>query len=476
MLGSVTPKNTGGVLFPVISFFLTLFFLVGTFFLTAVSTAFRRIHRRDSKKQILSVGNHFFYRPFHLYFFPQNEYEGLYFATVCAQNVARFCYAASAVLFLLATPLFQYNVLSAGGEAISNEGFRWFWIALCFLLMILLSFIIGEYLPRILGMKLPEKVLKVCASFSSIFMFLAFPITYLFLKITQSFSRTIDLDHIHEPGAQVKQEIIEIIEEARLTRDITRQDTALIESVLSFREHIAREVMVPRVDVFSLAADTTIKQAADLLAAEGYSRTPIYRNSVDNIVGVLMYKDILTKFREYEQSGNDPKVLEAPIETIQKNVLYTPETKPITSLLQEFRKKQVHLAIVVDEYGGTEGIVTIEDVLEEIVGSIKDEYDVEEELFTAQPDGSWLVDARMNIFDAEEQLGINIPQEGEYDTIGGYVFHCAGTIPSKGFIIHQDDFDMEILNSNERVVETVRISPLKNNNVDSNKTEHSDTG
>lgn len=451
----------------VITFFLTLFFLIGTFFLTAVTSAFRRIHKRDSKKQILGLGKLFFYRPFHLYFFPKHEYEGLFFAAVCAQNVARFCYTGSAVLFLLATPLFQSEISPLATQVYD---FTWFWIGFSILVMILLSFVVGEYLPRILGMSLPEKVLRVCTPFSSLFMFLVFPITFLFLKISQSFSRTIYLDHLHEPGSQVKQEIIDIIEEARFSTDTNRHDKALIESVLAFRDRIAREIMVPRVDVFSLSADVSIKDAADLLAAEGYSRTPIYRNTVDNIVGVLMYKDILRKFREYEQKGNDPTILQAPIESIQKNVLYTPETKKISSLLQEFRKKQVHLAIVVDEYGGTEGIVTIEDILEEIVGNIEDEYDEEEELFIAQPDGSWIVDARMSILDAEEQLGINFPQEGEYDTIGGYVFDCTGAIPTKGFVIHQDDFEIEILDSNERVVEKVRIRPVKDAQAPKNET------
>lgn len=335
-----------------------------------------------------------------------------------------------------------------------------FWIGLSFIAFLLFSFVIAEYLPRILGLRQPEKVLRFGTPLSSIFMFLAFPITFLFLKISQSFSRTIYFDHLHEPEAQAKQEIIDIIQEAVLSPGINRHDKKLIESVLSFRDRIAREVMVPRVNVFSLPAETSIKEAADLIAAEGYSRTPIYQDTIDEITGVLMYKDILTKFRESEEK-KDPAILEAPIETIQKGVLYTPETKKISVLLQEFRKKQVHLAIVVDEYGGTEGIVTIEDILEEIVGDIADEYDEEKLLFAAQPDGSWVVDARMSILDTEEALGIDIPEEGDYDTIGGYVFHCAGAIPSRGFVIHQDEFELEVLDSNERVVEKVRIKPMR---------------
>ncbi|HEV8053030.1 MAG TPA: hemolysin family protein [Parachlamydiaceae bacterium] len=459
-------------MFLVICFLAMIFFLLGTFFLTALTSAFRSIHKRDSKKQIIAAGKWFFYRPFHLYFFPDQMYEGLFFAATCAQNIARYCYIAFSVIFFMETPLF--NTHSSLATASLDYDFSPFWITLSLIAFSLVSFVVGEYLPRILGMRFPEKMLRFCTPFSSIFMFLAFPITFLFLKIAQSFSRTIYFDNLQETEAQAKQEIIDIIQDAQLSPGINLHDKKIIESVLSFRERIAREVMVPRVNVFSLPADTTIKEAANLLAAEGYSRTPIYSTTIDDITGVLMYKDILTKFREYEQKGNDNKILEATIETIQKNVLYTPETKNISNLLQEFRKKQVHLAIVVDEYGGTEGIVTIEDILEEIVGEISDEYDDEKTLFTEQPDGSWIIDAHMNILDAEEATGITIPQEGEYDTVGGYVFHCAGAIPSKGFIIHQDEFELEVLDSNERVVEKVRIKPLRDNRSDADVLDEDD--
>ncbi len=121
----------------------------------------------------------------------------------------------------------------------------------------------------------------------------------------------------------------------------------------------------------------------------------------------------------------------------------------------------MHLAIIVDEYGGTEGIITIEDILEEIVGDIADEYDEEKQLLRSLPDGNWIVDAQMSIFDIEEQLDIQIPQEGDYDTLGGYIFHCAGAIPLRGFVIYQDAFELEVLKSNERAIEKVRVKPLR---------------
>ncbi len=457
----------------IILFFGMLLFLVGTFFLTAVSSAFRRIHKRDSKKQLKELGNLFFYRPFHLFFFPDHEYEGLFFATICAQNITRFFYAACAIFFLVNTPLFDYGAAHFATPP-NLYDFSWFWLILSFLGFVLTSFIVGEYLPRIFGTRLPETAIRFCAPFSSIFMFLAFPLTYVFLRVSQSLSRIIYFDYVQEPQTQAKQEIIDLVQQTQLGSDLSTHDKKLIESVLTFRELVAREVMVPRVDMFSLSADTSIKEAAKQLENEGYSRTPVYRNTVDNIIGVLMYKDLLSKFQEYESNENDQNILDMPIDTILKGVMYTPETKKLSNLLQEFKKKKVHLAIVVDEYGGTEGIVTIEDILEEIVGEIADEYDQEEMLYIPQSDGSWIVDPRMSILDAEEQLGLSFPEEGDFDTIGGFIFHCAGSIPSRGFVIHRDEFEIEILRSNDRLIEQVRIRPLRIQK-NKNSNSHSDT-
>lgn len=234
------------------------------------------------------------------------------------------------------------------------------------------------------------------------------------------------------------------------------QEKKILESVVSFQDRIAREVMVPRVDIFFLSAATTIKEATQQIQKENYSRVPVYKNSVDEIIGILLWRDLLVKYLEYVEK-KDEKILEAPIESIVRPALYTPETKKISRLLQELRKKQMHLAIVVDEYGGTQGIVTIEDILEEIVGEIADEFDEEPPLFKQLTDGGWLVDARMSINDIEEQLEVKIPQEGDYDTLGGYLFHETGTIPPKGFTIQHDDFTVKVISSTDRQVGKVEL-------------------
>jgi putative hemolysin len=443
----------------IISWIILIILLIGLFCLTAVNTTLRHFQKRDSRKLNLT-GKLFFYRYLHLFFFRNQEFEELFFASTLAQNVVRFCYAILSLSLLVQLDLVGWIFNSA--TQVTNLSINWPAGLLCLICLFIVYFIIGDYLARIVGSRYPALSIRLCALIASFFMVLLFPFTFIFLKIFHTFSRTVYFNPLLAPRLEAKQEIIDIIEESNFNTHLDPHDKKLIESVMGFKDRIAREVMVPRVDVFSLAHDTTIEEAAVILLNEGYSRTPVFKHTLDNIIGVLMYKDILAKYMDFARTG-DHKFLQAPIATLVKNILYTPETKKISHLLQEFRKKQVHLAIIVDEYGGTEGIITIEDILEEIVGDIADEYDDDEEaLFIALPDGGWLVDARMGILDIEEQFEIEIPQDGDYDTIGGYIFHETGTIPTKGFILTKPDFELEVIRSNDRRVEKLRIKSLIN--------------
>jgi putative hemolysin len=432
--------------------------LIGLFFLTAINIAFRRLLKKDLKKQLLSTGKLFFYRYLSRIFFLQQEHEeDIYFAGIFAQNMVRFCYAIVSLFILGRLDLLQWTVdLSTKHSSLTID---WPMGILCLVGLFLLLFIVGDYLGRVFGNRYPEHAVHFGAPIASFFMTLLFPFTLIFLKLFQIFSRTIYFEPSHEPAQEAKQELMEIIEEFNFNAHLDSQDKQLIESVMEFKDRIAREIMVPRVDIFSLPEQTTIEEATTLIYKEGYSRIPVYKETLDNITGVLMYKDVLAKYMELAREG-DKAVLQTPISTLVKNVIYTPETKKISYLLQEFRKKQVHLAIIVDEYGGTEGIVTIEDILEEIVGEIADEYDEEVAQFIPLPEGGWLIDARMNISDIEEELGIEIPQKGDYDTVGGYIFHETGMIPTKGYIIRHPNFELEVIRSNDRRVEKLRIKAL----------------
>lgn len=292
----------------------------------------------------------------------------------------------------------------------------------------------------------------MAAHIAPAYLFLFLPITGFFLELSRSLLKR---SHFEEKEILTdKAKIKEMIRESELQQHLDPGDQKLIGAFVHFKERVAKEIMVPRVDLFSLDATTSIQEAARLFAQEAYSRIPIYKESLDHIVGLVLYKDLL---KCYATSGID---LSAPLETLAKPVLYAPENKKISQLLQEFRTKQIHMAIIVDEYGGTEGVVTIEDILEELVGEIEDESDIGEELdFWELPSGGWIVDAKMTTHDIEEAIGIKIPESPEYETLGGYIYHIAGTIPAKGWRLSHDQFDLEVLSSNERAIKKIKIVP-----------------
>ncbi|MBQ8498679.1 hemolysin family protein [Chlamydia sp.] len=217
---------------------------------------------------------------------------------------------------------------------------------------------------------------------------------------------------------------------------------------------IAREIMTPKADIFALQEETPISQAFTLIIEEGYSRVPLFTKSIDDITGMVLVKDLLPVYYQNPHSSQ-------PLSSIAYPPLYTPEIRRVSLLLQEFRQKRRHLAIVVNEYGFTEGLVSMEDIIEEIFGEIADEYDDQEDVHYKKVGNAWIVDGRMNISDAEECLGLRIAHENSYDTLGGYVFHKLGAVPEKGMKIYDEDFSIDILSCSDRNVEKMKIIPRK---------------
>lgn len=431
----------------------TLVILIATFFLTACSHAVRNLLRSRSGKHSKALSKIFLISRIQRLVFPGKEAEALNFTALLATNIARFCLAISQVFLL--EDLTGASLDDDWWDILITKSF-----GLGFVLLLIVSVVIGDLIPRAIGARYPTQVLRYCAPVATVALIAILPLTYLFYRLPFTSIRASYFDAVSERGPVGKEQLIELLREVAQFTNMDPTDRKLIESVATFRDRIVREVMVPRVELTALSADTSIHEAAKVIKEEGYSRIPIYKENIDNVIGILMTKDLLTKYMEHEQKGEGSKVLQAPVSALVKTAIYTPETKRISHLLQEFRNRQMHLAIVVDEYGGTEGIVTIEDILEQLVGEIADEYDDEEALFVAQSEGRWVVDAKMNLLDVEEQLGLKIPQEGDYDTVGGYIFHRVGTIPKKGLVIHHDNFEMEILSSNDRCVEKVKVKLL----------------
>ena len=311
---------------------------------------------------------------------------------------------------------------------------------------------IFDSLARFIAEKYPMTLFQISSFLTQISILLFFPAIIITLKISQWLSASKQLFVSLSP----RDLLLHLIDEVDDSNNVTDADRRLIHAVINFKDRIAREIMRPRVSLFCLPDSMSLKAAASYMQKEGYSRVPVYKGTIDSIMGVLFYKDVLSTYLRLKESGQETR-LEEPIGPLVKKIHYCPETKKISSLLQEFRKKQTHLAVVVDEYGGTSGLVTIEDILEELVGEIADEYDDVEMYSQKIDDHHWIVDARVTILDLEEETGIKIPQEGDYDTIAGYIFYKLGAIPIVGHVLHHDEYDMKIISCNDRMVEKVEI-------------------
>ncbi|HSX27029.1 MAG TPA: hemolysin family protein [Chlamydiales bacterium] len=429
--------------------FLPLVFLFGSLVLTTCTTALLRLGKFKSKELFRSPASPFlFFRPLLHFFFPKNEWENLYFCSSFTKHILELAYATSTFFYLISSVPELHQILLEVPTA-----HDWPPLLLVGASIICLSIFL-DFILRLLASLWSRPLLKLASPFASLYLIFFFPLVGLLLQCTRGLLRKVNLEEETGEVLTDKTKLREMIRESELQQHLDPSDQKLISSFINFKERVAKEIMVPRVDVFSLSAETPIREAARLFASEGYSRIPIYRETLDQIIGVALYKDLLRCYANPDQN------LEEPLETIAKPVLYAPENKKISQLLQEFRNKQIHMAIIVDEYGGTEGIVTIEDILEELVGEIEDEYDIGEDRdFWEVPGGGWVVDAKMSINDILDHLGVRIPENPEYETIGGYVFHCAGTIPTKGWRLSHDDFDLEVLSSNERSIKKIKITP-----------------
>ncbi|MBN2185342.1 MAG: HlyC/CorC family transporter [Candidatus Krumholzibacteriota bacterium] len=216
---------------------------------------------------------------------------------------------------------------------------------------------------------------------------------------------------------------------------IEKNGSMLMHSIVEFGEKKTREVMVPRIDVFSLDCHLDLDEIREKVSEAGHSRVPFYENSIDRIIGILCVKDLV----RISEGGYNNRSLK----NLLREPYFVPEGKKIDDLLREFQKEKKHLAIVVDEYGGTAGIVTLEDILEEIVGEIIDEHDHEEPLIRKGGEGEYLIGGRINLDDLEEELGISLPSE-EVDTLGGFLFDLIGKVPEEGEMIEYEGIDFRI--------------------------------
>jgi putative hemolysin len=244
----------------------------------------------------------------------------------------------------------------------------------------------------------------------------------------------------------------EAAEEAGL---IEREERKLLQSIVDFGGTLVREVMTPRPDMVAIPADSTLAELRALFEEQEYSRIPVYGENLDNILGVVFVKDLI-RLKGTPESAH----LQPDIPHLVRPATFVPETKRVADLLKEFQRRQTQIAIVVDEYGGTAGLATIEDLLEEIVGEIRDEYDVETEPIAEEPDGSFVFSGKVNFDDVRERLHVDVEPDG-FETVGGYVLTRVGRVPMPGERFELDGMAVEVLEAERRRINRVRFKRIE---------------
>lgn len=248
-----------------------------------------------------------------------------------------------------------------------------------------------------------------------------------------------------------EEEIYDFIEASEEEGLVNEEESEMLRSIFSLRTTIVREVMVPRTEMACVTVEATVRELLDTIIDCGHSRIPVYEQTIDNVIGLLYAKDLLKYWGNPENTVSVRSIMRPPY--------FIPESKNLEELLQEFKRKRIHLAIVIDEYGGTSGLITIEDLLEQIVGDIQDEYDSEESLLFVNTDGSVTADGRLPVEELEEHFGISIECD-KFDSVGGLVFYLTGKIPAIGDTIEGAGLHLKILDADPRRVKKVAITRL----------------
>ena len=326
-----------------------------------------------------------------------------------------------------------------------------------------LSIVVGELVPKRIALADSEGVAKSVSGVIRTFMHVARPFVWLTSKSANGLSALLGIASADEREGVSEEEIKYMVTDAD---ELTDQEKSMIHEVIDLGDTIAREVMVPRVDMTAMEDTSTLSEVLTVMRRTGYSRIPIYHDSVDRIVGIAHIKDLISPILD---DGRGSDAVAAHVRTAD----YVPDTKDIIPLLSEMQSSHDQMVIVVDEYGGTAGIITVEDIVEEVVGEIEDEYDPDNKYLTQLSDREWLVDGRFSIDDAIE-LGWPIEDNEEYETVAGFVLELADKLPRPGDVIEKDGYQFRVQSMRGRRLSMLRViapEPLAEGDLENAETE-----
>lgn len=314
------------------------------------------------------------------------------------------------------------------------------------LLVSYLSIVVGELVPKRIALADSESVAKSVAGPIRAFMSVARPLVWLTSKSANGLSALLGIKSADERDSVSEEELKYMVTDAD---ELSDQEKSMIHEVINMGDTIAREVMVPRVDMTALEDTATLSEVLAVMRRTGYSRIPVYHGSVDRIVGIAHIKDIIGPILDDGRSKD-------AVASYVRAADYVPDTKDVIPLLSEMQSSHDQMVIVVDEYGGTAGVITIEDIVEEVVGEIEDEFDPDNKYLTQLSDREWLVDGRFSLDDALE-LGWPVGVTEEYETIAGFVLELAARLPRPGDVFEQDGYQFRVQSMRGRRLSMLRV-------------------
>ena len=335
----------------------------------------------------------------------------------------------------VSTSLF-INIFGDGGVAIATA------------VMTVLVLVFGEITPKTIAANSPEKVAVVVSKPISIIMKITKPIVWVFNLLTGIIFKIMGIDNDGVKPFITEEELKAMVNVSHEEGVLEMEEREIINNVFQFGDMQAKEAMIQRLDMVAIDIEDSYDEIIELFKSEKLSRLPVYQESIDDIVGILNIKDIIFL--------SDEEIENFDIKDYVREAFFTYEFKKITQLLEEMKKEKTQMAIVVDEYGGTAGLLTIEDLVEVIVGDIDDEYDEEEEEIVKINDNEYLVEGSTKISDVNEQLGINLESE-EFDSIGGFIIGYLKRIPEENEIIEVEDVKFKVESIDKNRINKIRI-------------------
>ncbi len=322
-------------------------------------------------------------------------------------------------------------------------------VVIAFTMITFLHVVLGELAPKALAIFHPEPVARWTTQPLVVFTRIGSPVIFTLNETANALLRILgvrlptEAERVHS-----RSELMLLVQRAREMGKVARDEQSMISGVFELTRTVAREVMTPRPDIVAVPHDTSFQQLLDTINQTGHSRVPVYRDSLDSVVGVVLAKDLIP----FSSSELD----EFDVTRVMREPYFVPDTKSIVDLLAELRRKKIHMAIVVDEFGGTDGLVTLEDLIEEIVGEIYDEHDIDRPMVVKTDGGDLLVDGGAPIDEVNEQFGLKLPVE-DYDTLGGFILGELGHVPKRGDTVQVDGAELVVERVDDRRVRTVRL-------------------